>query len=246
MATERSSPRRLFNGGPNPEFVASADFNNDGKPDLAIANSQSSGGLAILLNTSPAPPSNMTANSNTTPQSAATGSAFANALAVTVTDSGGHPVAGVSVNVHRSVQRGQRDFPGRRNQLHHHHQLERRRHREHVHRERHRGDLHGDCHLGGVADGGLRADQHERDNSSRILRRGRSRWAAAFIICSSRTATCLATTTIRPVPSCITTIWDIEALVPSTAGQIYFYDFASGHWWYSSRQPVSRTCTISR
>jgi hypothetical protein len=25
-----------------------------------------------------------------------------------------------------------------------------------------------------------------------------------------------------------------EAFVPSTGGQIYFYDFASGHWWYTS------------
>ncbi len=25
-----------------------------------------------------------------------------------------------------------------------------------------------------------------------------------------------------------------EAFMPSTAGQIYFYDFASGHWWYTS------------
>ena len=25
-----------------------------------------------------------------------------------------------------------------------------------------------------------------------------------------------------------------EAFIPSTAGQIYFYDFASGHWWYTS------------
>lgn len=25
-----------------------------------------------------------------------------------------------------------------------------------------------------------------------------------------------------------------EAFIPSTAGQIYFFDFASGHWWYTS------------
>ncbi len=25
-----------------------------------------------------------------------------------------------------------------------------------------------------------------------------------------------------------------EAFIPSTAGQIYFYDFASAHWWYTS------------
>jgi hypothetical protein len=25
-----------------------------------------------------------------------------------------------------------------------------------------------------------------------------------------------------------------EAFIPSTGGQIYFYDFASGHWWYTS------------
>ena len=25
-----------------------------------------------------------------------------------------------------------------------------------------------------------------------------------------------------------------EAFIPSSGGQIYFYDFASGHWWYSS------------
>jgi hypothetical protein len=25
-----------------------------------------------------------------------------------------------------------------------------------------------------------------------------------------------------------------EAFIPSTAGQIYFYDFTSGHWWYTS------------
>jgi hypothetical protein len=88
----------LFNGGTFTEFVASADFNDDGKPDLAIANApMNSGGLTILLNTTPPPPVNMTANPGTTPQSAAAGSAFANALAVTVTDSSGHPVAGVSV-----------------------------------------------------------------------------------------------------------------------------------------------------
>ncbi len=25
-----------------------------------------------------------------------------------------------------------------------------------------------------------------------------------------------------------------EAFIAATGGQIYFYDFASGHWWYSS------------
>ena len=90
-------PETLFNGGPSPAFVGSADFNNDGKPDLAIASDQMTGALAILLNTTPAPPANMTANSGTTPQSAAAGGAFANALAVTVTNSSSQPVAGVSV-----------------------------------------------------------------------------------------------------------------------------------------------------
>ena len=25
-----------------------------------------------------------------------------------------------------------------------------------------------------------------------------------------------------------------EGFIPSTGGQIYFYDFTSGHWWYTS------------
>src|SRR5260370_864831 len=39
----------------------------------------------------------MTANAGTTPQSATVGTAFANALAVTVRDAGSNPVAGVNV-----------------------------------------------------------------------------------------------------------------------------------------------------
>src|SRR5438067_6755546 len=39
----------------------------------------------------------MTANAGTTPQSATIGTAFANALAVTVKDAGSNPVSGVSV-----------------------------------------------------------------------------------------------------------------------------------------------------
>ncbi len=68
-------PEALFSGGPDPVFAASADFNNDGKPDLAIANNQPNGALVILLNTTPLPPANMTANSNATPQSAAAAAA---------------------------------------------------------------------------------------------------------------------------------------------------------------------------
>ena len=50
-----------------------------------------------LTNTASAP-TTMTANVGTTPQSAMVNTPFGNALAVTVTDAGGNPVAGVTVN----------------------------------------------------------------------------------------------------------------------------------------------------
>jgi hypothetical protein len=52
---------------------------------------------SFTLTVSPAAPSSMTANSGTTPQMTTANTAFPNPLAVTVTDSFGNPVSGVSV-----------------------------------------------------------------------------------------------------------------------------------------------------
>jgi uncharacterized protein YfaP (DUF2135 family) len=45
-------PPLAFGAGGNPTSVAVGDFNGDGKPDLAVANSFA--GVSILLNTCPA------------------------------------------------------------------------------------------------------------------------------------------------------------------------------------------------
>ena len=55
----------------------------------------------------------MTANPNTTRQTTPSGNAFANPLAVTVTDSSGHPVAGVSVMFTAPTTGASATFPNR-------------------------------------------------------------------------------------------------------------------------------------
>lgn len=47
------APQRTFAAGGKPISVAVGDFNGDGKPDVAIANSEGPGNLSILLNTTP-------------------------------------------------------------------------------------------------------------------------------------------------------------------------------------------------
>jgi len=46
-------PAVLFNGGPSPHSIAVADYNRDGKPDLAMANQAGNGYVTVLLNTTP-------------------------------------------------------------------------------------------------------------------------------------------------------------------------------------------------
>jgi hypothetical protein len=50
-------PEVYFNGGPSPYFIATADFNGDGKTDLAIADAGAgvSGFVTVLLNASQTP-----------------------------------------------------------------------------------------------------------------------------------------------------------------------------------------------
>ncbi len=56
MAMERFQPQVFFDGGPSPDFIATGDFNGDGKTDLAIADLGSgiTGYVTLLLNSSPA------------------------------------------------------------------------------------------------------------------------------------------------------------------------------------------------
>ena len=61
------APGSPFNVGTDPEFVAVADFNKDGKPDLAVANSDDST-VSVLLNTySATAPVTVSAASGTAP-----------------------------------------------------------------------------------------------------------------------------------------------------------------------------------
>jgi hypothetical protein len=227
-------PEGDFNGDPDPEFVASADFNNDGKPDLAIANAPvDSGGLTILLNTTPAVPVNMTANSNTTPQSAAAGGAFANALAVTVTDRNGKPVAGVSVTFTAPSSGASGTFPG--------------------------GGINFTAmtNSSGVATAAaFTANANAGTYSVTATSAGLP--TVSFALTNTSAATHPAFFAgedllsgivyylkfpggnlfgyYEYLSSSILYHFDMgyEAFIPGPGDQIYFYDFASGHWWYSS------------
>jgi hypothetical protein len=83
-----------YNAGVLPGSVAVADFDGSGKAELAMSND--AGGVSVLLPLL-ARPSTITLIPGTTPQSAVIGTAFANILAVKVTDAGGNPVPGVTV-----------------------------------------------------------------------------------------------------------------------------------------------------
>jgi hypothetical protein len=226
-------PEALFNGGPAPAFVASADFNNDGKPDLAIANIQAKGALVILLNTTPAPPSNMTVNAGTTPQSAAAGSAFANALAVTVTDSGGHPVAGVSVTFTAPSSGASGTFSGG-------------------------GTSFTTTTNGSGIATAAAFTANANAGTYTVTAASAGLPTAGFALTNTSAATHPAffngedflggsiyylqfpDTNLFGYYSYLSNSilyhqdMGYEAFLPSTGGQIYFYDFASGHWWYSS------------
>ncbi len=232
-------PEGEFNGDPDPEFVAAADFNNDGKPDLAIANAPvGSGGLTILLNTTPAVPVNMTANSNTTPQSAAAGSAFADALAVTVTDSGGKPVAGVSVTftapssgASGTFQGGGASFTAMTNSS---------------------GIATAPAFTANAAAGtysvtatsaGLPTVSFALTNTSVTTHPGffAGEDLLSGIVYYLKFPDADLFGYYEYLSSSILYHFDMgyEAFVPGAGNQIYFYDFASGHWWYLERQPVS-------
>ena len=227
-------PEALFIGNPNPEFVASADFNNDGKLDLAIANApMNSGGMTILLNTTPVPPVNMTANSNTTPQSAAAGSVFANALAVTVTNKSGEPVAGVSVTFTAPSSGASGTFSGG-----------------------------GDTFTTATNSSGIATAETFTANSDAgtytVTATSTGLPAVSFALTNTSAATHPSFFSgedylsgnvyylkfpdgnlfgyYEYLSSSILYHFDLgyEGFIPSTAGQIYFYDFASEHWWYTS------------
>jgi hypothetical protein len=226
-------PEALFNGGPNTAFVASADFNNDGKPDLAIASDQSAGALVILLNTTPAPPANMTANSNTTPQSATTGSAFANALAVTVTDASSHPVAGVPVTFTAASSGASGTFAGGAN------------------------TFSAVTNSTGVATAPV-FTANSTAGSYSVTATSPGLPTVNFALSNTSAASHPAFFSgevslgsgvyylqfpdtnlfgyYNYPASSILFHYDMgfEAFVPSASGQIYFYDFATGHWWYSN------------
>ncbi len=84
----------------NSSGVASAPFTANGTAGGPYTVTAAATGLTTvnfsLTNTAGAA-SSMTANAGTTPQSAAINTAFANALAVTVTDAGSNPISGVNV-----------------------------------------------------------------------------------------------------------------------------------------------------
>ncbi len=227
-------PEALFNGGPNTEFVASADFNHDGKPDLAIANApDNSGGLTILLNTTPAPPVNMTTNSNTTPQSAAAGSTFANALAVTVTDSSSNPVAGVSVTFTAPSSGASGTFPGGGT------------------------SFTAMTNSSGIATASAFTANADAGTYS-VTATAAGLPTVIFALTNTSAATHPAFFAgedflsgivyylqfpdsnlfgyYEYLSSSILYHFDMgyEAFIPGAGNQIYFYDFASGHWWYSS------------
>src|SRR2546429_531884 len=80
--------------------VASAPFTANttaGGPYTVTAAATGLTPVNFSLTNTAVPPSTMTANAGTTPQSAAISTAFANALAVTVKDAGSNPVSGVNV-----------------------------------------------------------------------------------------------------------------------------------------------------
>jgi hypothetical protein len=84
----------------NASGVASAPFTANATAGGAYTVTAAASGLTTVnfsLTNTAVPPSTMTANAGTTPQSATISTAFANALAVTVKDAGGNPVSGVNV-----------------------------------------------------------------------------------------------------------------------------------------------------
>src|SRR5467141_3118570 len=84
----------------NASGVASAPFTANataGGPYTVTAAATGLTTVNFSLTNTAVPPSTMTANAGTTPQSATISTAFANALAVTVKDAGSNPVSGVNV-----------------------------------------------------------------------------------------------------------------------------------------------------
>jgi hypothetical protein len=226
-------PEALFNGGPNSAFVASADFNNDGKPDLAVANDQFNGAISILLNTTPPPPTNMTADSSATPQSAPAGSAFANPLAVTVTDSAGHPVAGVSVTFTAPSSGASGTFPGGGT------------------------SFTTSTNSSGIATAAtFTANANAGTYTVTAASAGLPTVGFALTNTGATTHPAFFNGEVflggniyylqfpdtnlfgyyGYLSGSILYHLDMgyEAFIAATGGQIYFYDFASGHWWYSS------------
>jgi hypothetical protein len=81
--------------------LSPADLTASGGFPIGVQNSANSCSVYVentfLVNNPAASPSSITANTGTTPQSAAAGTAFANALAVTVRDASSNPVSGVNI-----------------------------------------------------------------------------------------------------------------------------------------------------